>query len=122
MSGITDLNSIMLSVAQSLQYLPQAAGASSSPTFTPGALPALNYSSYGTASQAPLLAAIKALQDEVKALRADQQQQAGNGINSNIAVTLQAADTIVASARAAASDAVYATANSTRIPALITDT
>jgi hypothetical protein len=113
-AGIDTLNVIMSAVAQNLQYLPVVAGTSSSPSFTPVVLPAIDYSSYGTASQAPLLAAIKALQDEVKALRADAQKQAGDDINSNIAVTLQAADKIVDGARQAASDAAYAAANSTR--------
>lgn len=116
-SGIADLNTIMLSVAQSLQYLPEVTGASSSPTFTPVALPTLDYSTYGTASQAPLLAAIKALQDELKALRADAQQQTGDGITSNAAVTLLAADRIVEGQRQAATDAAYAGANSSRAPA-----
>lgn len=115
-AGIADLNTIMLSVAQSLQVLPQAVNASTGTTFTPTVLPTLDYSNYGTASQAPLLAAIKALQDEVKALRADAQQQAGDEINSNVAATLQAADRIVEGTRAAASDAAYAAANSTRAP------
>lgn len=54
------------------------------------------------------------LMPEVMARRADAQQQAGDGINSNIAVTLQAADTIVAGAWSAASDAAYVAANSIR--------
>lgn len=116
-SGIAGLNTIMLSVAQSLQYLPEVSGASSSPTFTQVALPTLDYSTYGTASQAPLLAAIKALQDELKALRADAQQQTGDGITSNVAVTLLAADRIVEGQRQAATDAAYAGANSSRAPA-----
>jgi hypothetical protein len=115
-TGIADLNTIMLSVAQSLQYLPEVTGASSSPTFTQVALPTIDYSSYGTANLAPLLAEIKAMREELKGLRADAQQQAGDDINSNIAVTLQAADTIVAGVRVAATDAAYAATNSTRAP------
>lgn len=115
-TGIADLSTIMLSVAQSLQYLPEVTGASSSPTFSQVTLPTLDYTSYGTANLAPLVAEIKALRAAVDAAAAGAHQQAGDSITSNIAVTLQAADAIVAGTRQAASDAAYAAANATRPP------
>jgi hypothetical protein len=94
-SGIAMLNATMLSVAQNIQYLPAAAGATGVPTFTQPVMPNIDYSSYGTASQAPLLAAIKALQDEVKALRADAQQQTADKLVGAGKAAMAAADRVV---------------------------
>jgi hypothetical protein len=94
-SGIATLNATMWTVAQNLQYLPVMTGAAAAPTFTPVALPNIDYSSYGTASQAPLLAEIKALREEVKAFRADAQQQTADKIVVAGKAAMAAADRIV---------------------------
>lgn len=89
-TGIAELNATMLSVAQGISKLP-AAFSAPMPTF---AAP-VNYSGMGTLDMAPLVAEIKALREEVAGLRADQNNQTGEGIASNERINNNAAKTVV---------------------------
>ena len=109
--GMGDLNVAMAGVARGIDNLPAAfAGA---PVFD-----TQRYAAGSGAGLDVLVTEVKALQisnealrDEVKGLRADQHQQAGDGMARNDAVTMAAAEAVVAGVRESAIDAAHARKN-----------
>ena len=99
-AGIGQLNVTMQALADGLLATPAA-------LTSPPVIPAgLNYASMGTLDMAPMAAEIKALRAEVAGLRADQNQQTGAMIQSNVQATMQGA-------QVAADGAVTAATNMT---------
>jgi len=114
-ASLADISSTLKLIAQGAQYLPAAVKEQEMPTFTPTYAP-INYSRMGTVDMGPLAAEVKALREEVKALRADAQKQSDDQITTNVAATRQAAETVVTGTKEAATDAAWAAANSKREP------
>jgi len=115
-ASLTDISGTLKSIAQGVQYLPTALTGQEAPTFTPTFMPTVDYSRTGTLDMAPLVAEVKALREEVKALRADAERQAGAQMDVTAAAASQAADKVVAGQREAATDSAWAAKNSTRAP------
>ena len=107
--GLITINDSVLTVAQAIANLQTAMGVTDSvgvkftnaPAVTAmavAAAPAIDFSRYQAGSNAGtevMAAAIKALQEEVKGLRADQAKQTGAMIQSNERANAQAADKVV---------------------------
>lgn len=114
--GIAQLNATMLTVAQNSQYLPTLTGNVSAPVFTTVQAPTIDFTSYGNAIAAPLIAEIKLLREEVKGRRADAVQQTGAQMQNVEAVAGRTAATIVDGMHDAVTDGAYAADNNTRKP------
>ena len=110
-TGIAGLNAVMLSVAQGIDNLPTAfsgAPAFDSQRYTAGSGAGLDVL---VTEVKALRASNESLSDEVKGLRADQKQQAGDGMARNEAVTMAAADAVVSGIKDSAVDSAHASKN-----------
>lgn len=114
--GITQLNATMLTVAANSQYLPTLTGNVSAPVFTTVQAPTIDFTSYGNAIAAPLITEIKVLREELKGVRADMKQIAGDGMANDERIGNKVAETIVDGVHDAVTDGVYAADNNTRKP------
>lgn len=114
--GIDQLNATMLSVAANMQYLPTLTGDISTPVFATVQAPTIDFTSYGNAIAAPLIAEIKLLREEVKGRRADAVQQVGAQMQNVEVVGNRVAETIVDGMHEAVTDGAYAADNNTRKP------
>lgn len=107
--GINDLNASMLGVADAINGLPAALGATPPAVSMPA--PVLNYSTMGTANTEALVAEVKALRDELKGLRADQQKQTGDQIEGNYDANSQVGNIIGAAMAAAIEKSTWVARN-----------
>jgi len=120
-ASLTDISATLAQIAQGVQYLPAVLTGQDTSTLTPTYT--IDYSQYGTGGSVALAEEVKALRTsceamaaELKGLRADQQKQSDDQISTNVAVTKEAAQTVVAGTKEAATDAAWAAANSKREP------
>lgn len=100
-AGINALNATMQGVERGVDAL-----------LNPQALVGVpDYRNMGTPDMAPLVAEIKGLREEVKTLRAEQQQQTGDMIASNARVAERSATSVVEGTVSAATGAAWANRN-----------
>lgn len=101
---LTDIHATLTTIAQGGQL-----GGPVAQSFAP-----IDYSRMGTLDMAPLVAEVKALREEVKSLRADQQKQTGDLIQATGVSAREAAETVVEGVSQAVTDGAYASVYSRR--------
>lgn len=112
-ASLNDISSILSTIAQGVQFLPAALSGQSAPNFAPVPSP-IDYSRMGTLDMAPLVAEVKALREEVKSLRADQQKQTGDLIQANGVSAREVVEGVVEGVSQAVTDGAYASVYSRR--------